>query len=135
MSVWHLHNSDHLAAISLVVVQSLGRVQLFLTPRTLPASSVHGISKAGTLQRVAISFSRGSSQLRDRTCISYLAGGFFIAEPPGKPCRFLTVPEKWLHRLEAEAGNGAEQPSCTQTERSQTGPSGMAEHQNSQQFR
>ena len=33
----------------------------------LPVSSVHGISQARTLEWVAISFSRGSSQPRDRT--------------------------------------------------------------------
>ena len=33
----------------------------------LPGSSVHGISQARILERVAISFSRGSSQTRDRT--------------------------------------------------------------------
>ena len=32
-----------------------------------PGSSVHGISQARTLEQVAISFSRGSSQPRDRT--------------------------------------------------------------------
>ena len=46
--------------------------------------SVHGISQARILEQVAISFSRGSSQPRDRTCISCLAGWFFITEPPGK---------------------------------------------------
>ena len=35
-----------------------------------PDSSVHGISQARTLEWVAISFSRGSSQLRDQTHIS-----------------------------------------------------------------
>ena len=33
----------------------------------------------------AIPFSRGSSQSRDRTHISCIAGGFFTAKPPGKP--------------------------------------------------
>ena len=32
---------------------------------SLPGSSVHGILQAQVLERVAISFSRGSSQLRD----------------------------------------------------------------------
>ena len=38
-----------------------------------PGSSVHGIFQAGILESIAISFSRGSSQLRDQTqgfCIS-----------------------------------------------------------------
>ena len=82
-----------------------------------------------------MSFSRGSPQLRDRTCVSRLAGGFFTAEPPVKPCYFLTVPEKWLQDLEAEARDGAQELSCTQTERCWPDTSGMTEHQNSQQFR
>ena len=45
-------------------------------------SSVHGISQARILEWVVISFSRGSSQLRDQTQISCLAGRFFITEPP-----------------------------------------------------
>jgi len=35
-----------------------------------PGSSVHGISQARILEKVAISFSRGSSWLRDWTCVS-----------------------------------------------------------------
>ena len=35
-----------------------------------PGSSVHGISQARILEWVAISFSRGSSQLRDQTPVS-----------------------------------------------------------------
>ena len=52
-----------------------------------PGSSVHGISchQARILERVVLSFSRGSSQLRDQTCISCLADGFFTTEPPAKP--------------------------------------------------
>ena len=37
---------------------------------SLPGSSVHGISQARILGWVAISFSRGSSRPRDRTCVS-----------------------------------------------------------------
>ena len=37
---------------------------------SLPGSSVHGISQARILEWVVISFSRGSSQSRDGTCIS-----------------------------------------------------------------
>ena len=50
-----------------------------------PGSSVHGILQARTLEWVAISFSRGSSLPRDRTCVSCIADGFFTTEPPGKP--------------------------------------------------
>ena len=37
---------------------------------SLPDSSAHGISQAGILVWVAISFSRGSSWPRDQTCVS-----------------------------------------------------------------
>ena len=42
-----------------------------------PGSSVHGISQARILEWIAISYSRGSSQPRDRTlvsCVSYTGG-------------------------------------------------------------
>ena len=45
-----------------------------------PGSSAHGILQARILEQVAISFSRGSSQLKDRTHLSYvfcIAGRFF----------------------------------------------------------
>ena len=38
-----------------------------------PGSSVHGILLARILESVAISYSRGSSQPRDRTCISCIS--------------------------------------------------------------
>ena len=50
-----------------------------------PGSSVHGIFEARMREWVAISSSRGSSQPRGQTCISFLAGRFFTLEPPGKP--------------------------------------------------
>ena len=37
---------------------------------SLPGSSVHGVSQARIMEGVAISFSRGSSQPSDQTCIS-----------------------------------------------------------------
>ena len=51
---------------------------------SLPGSSVHGISQARILEWVAILFPRGSSQPRDWTHISSLAGGFFTTELPVK---------------------------------------------------
>ena len=44
---------------------------------SLPGSSVHGIFQAKVLEWVAISFSRGSFQPRDRTWVSYTAGRRF----------------------------------------------------------
>ena len=48
------------------------RAQLFATPTDCspPGSSVHGIFRAGILESVALIYSRGSSQPRDRTCVS-----------------------------------------------------------------
>ena len=48
-----------------------------------PGSSVHRTLQARILLWVALSFSRGSSQPRDRSSVSCIAGGFFIAEPAG----------------------------------------------------
>ena len=42
-----------------------------------PGSSIHGISWARVLEWVAISFSRGSSQPRNQTWVSCLAGRVF----------------------------------------------------------
>ena len=69
------------------VVYLLNHVQLFCDPMDYspPGSSVHGISQARILEWVAISFFKGSSQLRDQTHVSCLADRFFTTEPPGKP--------------------------------------------------
>ena len=42
-----------------------------------PGSSVYGIFQATILEWVAVSFSRGSSQPRDQTQVSCVAGRFF----------------------------------------------------------
>ena len=54
-----------------------------------PGSFAHGIFQVRILEWVAVSYFRGSSQPRDRTgvsCISSLAGGFFIVHTPCLPC-------------------------------------------------
>ena len=61
--------------------ESLSRVRLFETPMdcSLPGSSVHEIlySSPRRVKWVAISFSRGSPRLKDRTQASCIAGRFF----------------------------------------------------------
>ena len=52
---------------------------------SLPGSVVHGIFQARILEWAVIPFSRGSSQPRDGTHISCIAGRFFTDEPAGKP--------------------------------------------------
>ena len=50
-----------------------------LSPQTvaLPGSSVHGVFQARILEWVAIPFSRGSSQPRNQTQVSHIAGRCF----------------------------------------------------------
>ena len=47
--------------------------------------TVHAILQARILQRVAVPFSKGSSQPRDGTQASRIAGGFFTSWATGKP--------------------------------------------------
>ena len=51
---------------------------------SLPGFSIHGIFQARVLEWVSISFSRGSSQPRDRTQVSCIAADALPPEPPGK---------------------------------------------------
>ena len=60
---------------------------------SLPGSSVHGILQARQLAWVAMPFSRGSSQPKDRThvsCVSWIAGGFFTLNRQRSPLNKLT---------------------------------------------
>ena len=41
--------------------------------------TVHGILQARILEWIAVPFSRGSSQPRDSTQVSHIAGGFFTS--------------------------------------------------------
>ena len=54
-----------------------------------PGSSVHGNLQARILEWVAIPSFRGSSQPRDQTHVSCIAGRLFRAEPPGEPNHFI----------------------------------------------
>ena len=56
-----------------------------------PGSSVHRISQARILEWTAISFSRGSSQPKDGTHISYIALGFFYHWTTWKAPIFVTT--------------------------------------------
>ena len=53
--------------------------------RSLPGSSVYGVSEGRILEWVGISFFRASSAPRDQTYVSCTAGGIFTTELPGKP--------------------------------------------------
>ena len=60
---------------------------------SLLGSSVHGISQARVLEWVAISFSRGSSQLRDRTRVSHIVGRRFARVTREEYCNLTNA--KW----------------------------------------
>ena len=47
-----------------------------------------GIIQARILEWVAMPSSRGSSQPRDQTQLSCIAGRFFSFKPPGKPMEY-----------------------------------------------
>ena len=53
--------------------------QLCLTLCNPKDYTVHGILQARILEWVGFPFSRGSSQPRDRTQVSHIAGGFFTS--------------------------------------------------------
>ena len=69
---------------------------------SLPSSSVHRILQARILEWVTIPFSRGSSQPRDRTWVSCIAGGSFRSEALRKPSMYICVcmylsSETWIN--------------------------------------
>ena len=58
---------------------------------SLLGSSIHGIFQARTLEWVAITFSKGSSQPRDQThisCLLHWQAGSLPADPPGRSYLF-----------------------------------------------
>ena len=57
-----------------------------------PVSSVHEILQARILEWVAISFSKGPSQPRDRTQVSYIEGDSLRSKPLGKPFLVIKIP-------------------------------------------
>ena len=50
-----------------------------------PGSSVHGDSPGENTGVGCHALLQGSSQPRDRTQVSHIAGEFLLSEPPGKP--------------------------------------------------
>ena len=95
-------------SFSIACVKVLESCPILLDPVDciLPCSSVHGILQARILERVAISFPRGSSRPTDQTCIftsPALAGRFFTTSTT---CEALSLPKpgskdwrKWLLQM------------------------------------
>ena len=65
--------------ISMYMLSCFSPVQLFVIPWTVAhqAPLSIGFVQVRILEWVAMPFSRGSSQPRDLTQVSYIAGGFF----------------------------------------------------------
>ena len=78
--------------VIVVVVQFLSCSQLFCDPTdsSPPNSSVHGISQARMLEWVTISFSRGSSRPRDRTCVFCIGRWIIYPQASRKVCGVLS---------------------------------------------
>ena len=76
-----------LGQAGLQVVELLTCARLFCDPMdcSLPGSSVRWILQTRILEWVAVSFSRGLPNPGIEPTSPALAGGFFTAEPPGKP--------------------------------------------------
>ena len=62
-----------------------------------PDSFVHGISQARILEWVAISFSRGSSHPRDRTCVSHTGRHVLYHWTTCKALLMLVAKANWPH--------------------------------------
>ena len=84
---WFLKKFNTALLCVCVCVRSLSHIQLFATSWTTPARLLcpWDFSGKSTGGGVAVSSSRRSSQPRDRTCVSWLAGRFsYTAEPLGE---------------------------------------------------
>ena len=93
--IFFLENQTHLFAfltlllspqqpVSLKVKVIVKVTQLCLTLCDPMDYIVHGVLQARTLKYMAVPFSRGSSQPRDWTQVSHIAGGFFTGQATGK---------------------------------------------------
>ena len=75
----HHSNAHYLPSSSIVLVTQLCLTLCNPMDCSLSDSSVHGIFQARILEWVATPFSRGSSQPRDQTQVSHIAGRSFTA--------------------------------------------------------
>ena len=85
-SVWLCTHTQHVIKSSVVLLTLLSPNGL-CNPMDCspPGSSVHGVLQARILEWVAISFSRGSSRLRDQTQVLHCRQILLTSKPPGKP--------------------------------------------------
>ena len=79
MENWKIHGEEHRARYFSSEKVKVAVTQSYLTLCDPMDYTVHGILQVRMLEWVAIPFSRGSSQPRDRTQVSCIAGGFFTS--------------------------------------------------------
>ena len=89
---WVLYHQRHLGSLCIVCVLVTQSCLTLCDPTDCspPGSSVHGILQARTLEWIAISSSRGSSQPRYRTpspVSPALLVDSLLTQPPGKPLK------------------------------------------------
>ena len=70
---------------------------------SLPGSSVHGILQARILEWVAMPSSRGSSQPRDRTCVSYCSCTDFTTSTIWEACLYIWEGSVFLYEKRRKA--------------------------------
>ena len=92
-----------LPILAVCCVVSLSRVRLFATPCTVACQAPlsMGILQARILEWIAMPSSRGSSQPRDRTQVSCIAGRFFIIWATSK----LLLNSHKMKSLKAQVGH------------------------------
>ena len=87
--------ASFMSRVGVCMLSHFSHVPFFVTPWTiaLPGSSVQGILPARILEWVAMLSSRGSSQPRDRTLISCIAGRFFGQQATWKDLIVCSLPK------------------------------------------
>ena len=80
---------------------------------SLPGSSVHGIFQARVLEWVAIFFSRGSSQSRDQTQVSRIAGRSFTLWATREDVETLEVLPCWW-QMKSQLKSSSQDRQCQQ---------------------
>ena len=93
LSMWRLKTIKQVNRASVLSSLVTKLFQLFCHPIDCgpPGSSVHGILQSRIMEWLAIPFSSGSFWLRDKTCVCWLAGGFFTTEPPQSSVRMWRI--------------------------------------------
>ena len=83
---WYIYAMEYCCCLAAKLCSTVLQIRL-ANPMDCshPNSSVHGIFQARILEWVVRPSSRASSQHRDQTWVSCIAGGFFSPEPPGEP--------------------------------------------------